>query len=343
MQAEKRKTFDLDIVFVGLCMLVKDGKRLHVLLPRSAGAHEHEAKLFVHPSFIDGEELPGAEEPAEFELKNRQLDLTRLKPSDSPDLDFAKSNVFDLGTFVDRKVPRHLLETGSGTTEPNACAARVTLAAGKMVKRKKGSFWKLTRTKPSFEEFRGHMAIAVRWRIKDVEGDSITLQLMALNNAAGRDETATLFAVSGRIELWVYHSPKDDLPSAVPPDPKTPIAPDDCKAPHFGMYYDLLPAVLEAPVPDLLFLDTANQPTHETDPGTTGASPSDPCIPKEAPATERVAGERGAGREAADAAGTPGSGDHPHQGEHGTAGEFADAAAGDEVACIMVTATAAAT
>lgn len=347
MQAEQNDTFDLDIVFVGLCMLVKDGKRLHALLPETSGMHEHEALLFIHPAYSSGLGNPNTPMPTTpIDLKNRQLDLTLLKTTDTLDPNFGKSNVFDLGDFVAREVPRKFLDIGDITTEPNDCASRVTLAVGSVAKRKRGSIWKITRMKPSIKEYKGHMAITVRWRIKDVEGVSITLQLKALNKN-GSDKPVPLFAIGRRIEIFVYHSMPKNLPVLVPPKPIDATKPDDGKAAHFGEFYRLLPKVPDAPVPELVDLDKVNKPTHETDPE---PRVIESPLGAQDTAWREPAVEFGAGGEAgchspSSTSAPDRAGELPHHGEHGTAGTSAGVSAaalsGDEVACIVVTAPAA--
>lgn len=305
------QTFDLYVTFVGLCMLVDDrtnpkGRRVHVLLPKTDNHVEHFPVLLFRKGHLSGTaESPPPPYPAEeCTLKDRQLNLTGLSTPDRLKVNVKKSGVFDLGEFVEEEVERHLLDTGDGSTAPNKCGTRVTLDAGSIVLRKKGSLWKIITKKPREKEVKTHMAITVQWRIEDVEGDHIDLQLEPLNKH-GTTETVTLHPIDNEIRLFIYHSPRAEIPSLVPKASGTPIPPGgDGRAKHFAPFYDLLPAE-EVAVP--VFEHIGVDPTMETPPEV-GEDP----------------GTRKAGR----------------SGRRALQIQPFEAAVGDEVACIMVRAEA---
>lgn len=255
--------FDLHITFAGLCMLVDDtagaNKRLHVVMPRTTGAHLHAARLKFNLGHYNGlAELPL--HGASISLENRKLDLsglvtrTRLVPN------LRQSNVFDLGTFAKVGVDRDLLDLGDDTSAPNASFARVTLAAGKIKRRKKGARWKMDGSGPV------HMATSVQFRIEKVKGTALTLNLEPLNRN-GTAETVTLKPITGVIRLWVYHSPLGEIPLEIPPLRRAARKPADTHARHVAAFYE----VLSPPVPTAKrvtpeFFDVRDEDTLDTEP-----------------------------------------------------------------------------
>ena len=336
MQAEE--TFDLYVTFVGLCMLVKDGKRLHVLLPSTAD-HPHLACLLYNPSFDETEQgdLDPDRLAEKVALEHRQLNLSGLGSPDPLKPNFRQSNVFDLSAFLgNRRVARRLLDTGDAASEPSEAISRITLTAGKITLRKKGALWRMG------NNFEDHMAISVQWRIRSVPGNSLELKLQPLDKL-GREHSLRLRAIDDEIRIWIYHVPKDEIPEQVPRDPVRPKEPDNPnkEALHFGEYYNVLPP--KGPLP--VFVDFGE------------------CTHYETPPDERSGGTRANGDQSGDSQpGTQVGGaaayvghDHTTQGapeqtntddgpEHGHAHDHTERLrSGDEVACIVVTATAATT
>lgn len=343
-----RKAFELHIIFVGLCMFVDDkenpkGERLHVLLPKTEGHHEHQAALLFNPGYKTGVKEPSGPplDAAVCRLKNRQLDLTSLNTMGGLSRNFKKSNVFDLGDWAGRTVERRLLDEGGDATPPNESVTRITLDAGTIRRRKKGSVWEIRKPGSLHQKFRGHMAISARWVIDVAESDPpqdfVEFDLKPLNDQETGVETIRLFPIDGKIEVYVYHSP--ELPKAVPVDPVDPEHEVGDPAPHFRAFYDLL----SEPVPVLANLDLGNKPSHETDPEPGVDSQVVEDVPTQgSPSGDDAVTEVAGARAARGTADHNGAGDSSHGGGHGATGAHAaKALLGDEIACIMVTAKAA--
>jgi hypothetical protein len=343
MAAEE--TYDLYITFVGLCMLVDDEKRMHVLLP-STKEHAHVARLLYNPSFNDTEEgdLDPDLDAKSIELEHLQFDLSGLKSPDPLKLNFRQSNVFDLTAYNgNRRVERHLLDTGSITTEPSDVITRVTLGAGKITLRKKGSVWKIGTNQPD------NMATSVQWRIRSVPGSALELPFKPLDNKAPKLlPSVKLRAIDREIRIWIYHVPSDEVPKHVPRDPLPPVKPNNEKgeALHFVEFYNLLPPRKDVPV----FVGFGNCPSHETPPTERGGAEQQ--VLGEATGSSQARGQMNSvvadtGDDEADrehtyqaahkAAHAQGASEH----SHGRDDVQARAFSGDEVACILVSAKAA--
>lgn len=337
-------TYDLYITFVGLHMFVEDdhhssgGKRLHVLMPRTGtssghGGHEGHSGHVHDPHlatllFRKDQNAPvpdpstGSHIAEKIDLSNRQLDLTGLVTRDTLHLNFPQSDVFDLSAFHgDRSVGRHLVEGGGSSSDPNECAARITLSVGRVHQRKRGALWNMGNHGPM------HMAITVQWKIKNVEGDSLKLELQPLNRL-GRSETITLNAINREIWIWVYHSPK--VSDQVPPNDHACKEPPADQVKHFLAFYDLLPPVGVTPrwgncagdSTTLTFPRTSVESNPEYQAGATpetrSKEPGIPALPSGAKGLSATA--------------------EPPSDEH--ADKETTARSGDEVACIAVTAKA---
>lgn len=331
-------TFDLYITFAGLCMLVDDDKkkRLHVLLPRT-DKHEHEAKLLFNPGFKLGEtgDLNHDKTPTSVDLKHRKLDLSTLVSPDPLKPNFPQCDVLDLGRVTGKTVARNLLDKGDASTAPGDSVTRVTLASGKATMRKRGAKWTIGADPADY------MATSVEWRIRSLKGTSLTLNLEPLDKSGSSEGPIHLRVVDGEIRIWIYHVLNEDLPEKVPPLARPCRKPDGGVAHHVVELYKLLGTEGKAPVFDSCGDCGMN---HEMPPNVRRKA-------KEAfsqePADSPTRGEAaGGGGPAAGGKGAQASVEHVDAGEHSShaAGgastmlEFS----GDEVACIAVSAKAAA-
>ncbi len=233
--SEKNSPFDLRIVFGGLCMLVPDLKaaepKLHVLLPTTDGTVDghpmeaHEAVLIFDRRFQDP--TANVNNPVRQSLDERRFSVPYVLGSGSPQLD--PVNIAELAGAV----PRRLLEGPCAAPCPEL-TARVTLSNGKSDDRARGALWTIRNPPPR------RLTTWVEWVIPGIDQEGISIQLRELS-ADGEAERFDLLPRGGRIDLFVFHSPADEIAGWLPtmqfPQPAPPKGP---QAHHFAAFYPLV-------------------------------------------------------------------------------------------------------
>jgi hypothetical protein len=215
-------SFELDIVFTGLCMFVPDprSEQMHVLLA-DADHHaghfggKHYARLF----YDEGYEEPGGELTKKWEkvkLDKRALLVPRFGPGAALTL---PKQVMNLEPIVGK------LPFAQVLNDPTSVKGRVTLGSGRITACAPGAFWRL-----GAREF--CMTNAVVWTV-EIPQDSIELPLARLKNGS-KGWLDELFPIGGRIVLWVVNAMKDDMPGS-----GEPVASHGPPGEHFSAYYDL--------------------------------------------------------------------------------------------------------
>jgi hypothetical protein len=180
---------------------------------------------------------------AKIYMQNRFLDLSGLPSStDTLDTDTASHEVFDLGAFTFRNVPRDLLDLpDDGEEAPAALLSRTTLARGEIFCHREGGRWKIGGLSNV------PMSTAVGWRLEGVTEDHLMLNLQPLNED-GFPQRTTLYprinpeTRRNEIHLWLYHTTKREIPPKLPPPSREPRAPEEREkvAEHFSAFYALL-------------------------------------------------------------------------------------------------------
>lgn len=250
--------FDLNISFVGMCMFVPapagpDPDRLHVILvepPESAhgnghGGHahaveRHHARLLYNTAHDRAGQRP-AEDFNSIGLDYKVLDLSRL----SGEIDTTLENVPDLSDITGKTIPREFV----GDVPREGVAARITLAAGRVVDRGETGPWELE-PPPAPQRM---IAFRVTWRIPGIDADRLDWSLGGLNGMGGQPLTP-LFPVedesapSGKsIDLRIVNVPRHEISMTdiIPPPP-----PRGTESPHYGVLYTLFdkPAVTPKPI-----------------------------------------------------------------------------------------------
>ena len=243
--------FQLKITFAGMCLLVRDQQQplLHVLLPpvRTGGPHPHEphvARLIYDPAHRNPGGAPtqnvSVSRADDVPLENTAIDLSGLAAASGFDPGMP-AEVVDLAQATPKPVSRALFQGGTG----GRAVTRITLANGAVSNTPGGDRWSLGQNPPQ------HMATAVEWTIDGVQGDSLRLGLEAMDGSS-QNRTLELFPTSdGVLNLYVFHSPDDDLPESLPPTFHTgPVPGQTPVATHFRFYYDLIDNLpVKPPVP----------------------------------------------------------------------------------------------
>lgn len=253
--------FDLYITFAGLCLFSRRkeaGKEvLYVLLPDVKHVHvngqpmePHRAVVGYHARYHHSTPSPKTLVPGknphfkEHNLNGHDLDLSGIESKDSlkPELDH-----MDV-VRVPKITPNR--------PEPAKALSKVVLRAGRacpteLCEPNRGAQWELTWPENGNDvTICQYMATMVHWRICNVtsaEGkDEFTLRT---SSKEGGLNLATLRPDGrGRIRIYLFHTPKDELPSAGPP-PFKKLKPE-ASMEHFEAYYSLY-GVKDGPVPVL--------------------------------------------------------------------------------------------
>jgi hypothetical protein len=284
-------TFDLNITFGGMCLLVKEADGgVRVLMPpvgrggHTPGGHEDHGETNVHRHDVNlvyarGHASPGGQEahelaPPPHDFANRQIDLSGIEGSPS-----IKQN--DLMNFSDLslRVNPELL-----VPKPDArVMSQVVFAAGSLTDCDKGGRWMIGADGPR------HLAISFTWTIPGIEGESLIVPVTALRNG-GADRELRLYPMEfdgqSAINLYIYNVTEDERIACLPPrrsdrnvpghDEYCKPAPDENDVPvegyrakHFAAFYSLLaPALSDPPLP--VFKDLGVQKAGREDVGRMG-------------------------------------------------------------------------
>jgi hypothetical protein len=232
-ESQQGTTFDLHIVFGGMCLLARDedDHTLHVLLPQMHAHHErpHAAVLKFDPQHAGR-----ATKPEWVDLDGKQVtfspDVHRLVGTLNP-LD----GVVDLTKEVDGWVPRRLLK-GSH----KVLRSRIHVPFGMPASRSFGGWWKLGSSTL-------HMATWVEWAVRGLPGDQLQVNVSELNgdNAC----VYNLRAVDKKIEILIFHAQLNDIPSRprfpMPLPDRIPEENEEVK--HFDAFYQLVDGEPEEP------------------------------------------------------------------------------------------------
>jgi hypothetical protein len=252
-------TFDLHLVFAGMCLLVRDEvrsdnrKMLHVLLPGgSEDMEHHEARLFVDNRYVFGS--GGPKGMYEVVLDGALLDLTTLVPNSNADLT-KMHDVVDMSCIPAGPVPRRFFETAA---PGGLVKARLSLAAGYAKQSNPGGRWNLGNCAPGKQ-----LATWIEWVIPGLPRAPFSLSFSELN-LSGVSGLLPLRPLGNKLELFVFHSKPDDRPKpplGVPlPTPNTRPRPGTM-AVHFKGFYPLMRATA-----------TTDGPVYVGEEGATGES-----------------------------------------------------------------------
>jgi hypothetical protein len=151
--------FDLRIRIGGLCLLLRDGDRLHVLMPATPNHPDH----LHHARFKHGQ----GDDAPHVKL-GKTLDLTGLGSGD-PTLGSIPKEVVSIGWVTGKKVRRKLLES----LPADRVRCHVQLPAGRLADRARGAEWEIERIKDG-EKKTQFMATDVFWTVK-MPGTSLKL------------------------------------------------------------------------------------------------------------------------------------------------------------------------
>lgn len=238
-------SFQLNIMFGGMCLLVHDekGRELQVLMPPTGKSHAH-GGVPIDPHFCRISYEPSQAQPdgtpdtklVQVDIEGYSIDLAGL-PTSADFTPAMPAEVTNLNEASSRPVDRSLFEERPGSR----LLSRMAFAKGKVTWRHPGVPWHLGAgpAKPR--------AIAVTWSIADVSGDSLTLEMRPLNGAPERTPTTLYPKRNGQLDLYVFHAPELEIPTSLPlgflgGPPPAPGQPAD----HFRAFYTLL----EQPVGD---------------------------------------------------------------------------------------------
>jgi hypothetical protein len=235
-ETQQGTTFDLHIVFGGMCLLARDeeNQTLHVLLPQMHAhpGQPHDALLKFDPQYAGR-----GTTPAPVVLDGKQVSFSpqvqRLTRTLHP-----LEGVVDLTEQVQGRVPVGLLQ---GHHE--VLRSRISLPFGQPASRSFGGWWRLTSSTPI------HMATWVEWAVRGIPGDQLQVHVSDLDgsNASARN----LRAVDQKIEILIFHAQPDDIPRR----PRFPMPLPDTlpkehdRVPHFGAFYQLLHGEAAKPIP----------------------------------------------------------------------------------------------
>jgi hypothetical protein len=224
-------SFTLRLGFGGLCLFVPevvDGtlKRMHVLLPATTVGSEHEHEPLLICDALPRSDSDLAERARRRDIRNRVVDLSAVRSG--TELDEVPKGVASLSGLG--SIPREMVKDGYKGDE---ISARVTFAAGDSRLHhcgRGGRWW-----------FRGkeqHLAIRVVWKIR-VKGSELVVPVWDIDNPGQREEYR-LSPCDDRLDLWIFHAPKNEAPRTLPPlTNRQPPKPRD-KARHFGPFEELL-------------------------------------------------------------------------------------------------------
>lgn len=261
-------SFKLNIDFAGMCLLVHDktGNKLRVLLPKTGIAGSAHGDHADHPSgtgeagglypevpphvarlvYDSAREQRGGSTSTELKkrpLEGISLELTKL-PSNSifrPDM---PRQVVDLVDATSTPVSSSLFHGDGG----GRLTSRISLARGEAKLRHPGGRWRFPSASPR------PMAIAVRWML-EIEGDSLQLEMNPMDTTSPGQSLELFPGPRGTLDLYVFHSPENEIPDRLPPPYGTgrrPIPGDE--ATHFRAYYQLIDGLEESP-PAPLYVD----------------------------------------------------------------------------------------
>lgn len=231
--------FDLYITFAGMCTLVDDGTSLHVLLPKSHGKTVHLSTLYYEPEHAP-DHVPGEAGLRSHPLAHRYLDLSSLQTANGY-VSGLPSELFNMDDVTPAPLSRALLVGDGG----GKLTSRVTVKAGAYDDCDRGGRWIIAGEGPRF------MAIAVRWKVAGITDELLRLNLQPLDGG-GNGEVVKLVPINGRVEIAVFHTPANDVPTRLPPVPRSGNNPNrGDKAKHFGAFYTLFdPPMPDPPLPE---------------------------------------------------------------------------------------------
>lgn len=229
--------FDLTVTLGGICLMVPDPSdgRLYGLMPPAPGDHGHGEAHIPVLTFRAGQLHRGGgasgKNPSHVPLENRALDLSGVT-GDPPARGPLPPEVYSMDRLMGRGISRELLN-GDGE---GRLISRVVLAPGTVTGHQNGARWRMAGEGPRW------MATSIRWSIPGVDRDSLEIELKPL--AGGRaEERLELFPVplGGRptIDLYVFHTLRDDQPTSLPPVPTHDSMGRGQVADHFKYFYRL--------------------------------------------------------------------------------------------------------
>lgn len=232
-------SYDLRVVFHGMCLWVRTTDEVHVLMPATGGAGGCAAGgVEAHAAVLV------------FDTAHLRSDSTTLDNLVALQSIERKKITFPGGTgTLNRALPPELAQLGSPVRADvlsgeasTLLNSRVLLQGGGWSDHSKGACW-------SWGGQIRRLSHVVEWTVAGVEGDSLEIQLEGL---AGGVVTMLppLHPVGGVVEVEVWHAPHPELPpaSVIPPEPD-PGSPGH----HFSAYGKLLQsgfADMPAYVPD---------------------------------------------------------------------------------------------
>lgn len=224
-------TFDLEITFTGLCLYVRDGAKLHVLMPSAAGCHieKHESRVYTNRNWKRWEELG-----------NCELDLSDLGGGSAANFDLPPT-IFDFAT-LGYSVPQKYLKE-----DHPELYTRITLMNGEASFVEDGALWAMTDDRAKCEATAPvEMSHQLRWKINDVPRDHLRWAFRQFGSNTPGENPYPRPTAAKKLELHITHAPKENHPDG---KGSTPV-PKECESrTHFEAYYSLLPSATLKPLP----------------------------------------------------------------------------------------------
>lgn len=212
--------FQLNVTFSGMCLLVHDRKadRLQVLIPPTGQPatgdrdhHQHGVDIHLARLGFYGDRLkPGGADDGGLQLLGLENVLVRFPeiPSDDSFLFATSSDVLDVNEITGRTVPESLFKRETN----GRVLARVVLEKGRERWHHPGGRWRIDGGPPQ------QMAIATTWTVDDVQSDRLEVELTGLNGSPLAQRLTLYPDSSGRLNLYVFHSPLDEIPTVALPE-----------------------------------------------------------------------------------------------------------------------------
>jgi hypothetical protein len=222
----------IELHLVGLSLMVeRSGQPMHVLLPstRGHGPHEHQVWIAYRADqatrpWPDGEWPEGRDLRARRISTRAAIDFTDFVVQGAPEL---PAGLVSLPSLTGESASPALL--GPKTVKDHSVQARVTLPAGRGQVDPKGGNWRVNGVGNPIK-----LHVGVDWSMELMAGhNDLTLPIRDLDTYNVLTTLPTLTPTGGKIELWVFHAPADEVAGKK----EEPCHDDESK--HFPMFYHM--------------------------------------------------------------------------------------------------------
>jgi hypothetical protein len=237
-------SFTLNLGFGGLCLFVPEHDnqgelvRMHVVLPPFTYCEPHFQEL-VHDEMAPHQGQPHNGVAIPVNIFNSEFDLSGA--SQAPVLQLPPPQVPSLTTLFGARVPRsHLVNNNTGGVVASRArfdAGNSAIACGGV-----GDFW-------FFPDFAQSVRLPIRviWSL-EVDAASLVVQITGINGSTNSRQL-TLFPdpQNGKLDLWVFNSPGNQIPTQLPPRTTKKMPKPKDPACHFAGFYH--PTAATFPIP----------------------------------------------------------------------------------------------